>query len=92
MLHKVRDLPMEARGVVENLIGRTLTEDETFSIRTMRVRKDGADATAAREAANRLEQYFAEIDSQHTPVTEDQAAAAIDEAMRHTRPGYTSVR
>ena len=92
MLHKVRDLPVEARGVVENLIGRTLTGDETFSIRTLRVQKDGTDAATAREAANQLEQYFAEIDSQHAPVPEDQAAAAIDDALRHTRPGYTSVR
>ena len=92
MVHKVGDLPVEARAIVEKLIGRALAENETFSIRTLRVQKDGADATAVREAANQLEKYFAEIDSQHTAVADDQAAAVIDDAMRHTRPGYTSVR
>ena len=92
MLHKVRDLPSEARGIVENLIGRSMTEDETFSIRPMRLRKEGANPDAAREAARRLEQYFSEIDSQHPPVSGDQANAALDEAMRHVRPGYTSIK
>ena len=92
MLHKVRDLPSEARGIVENLIGRSMTEDETFSIRPMRLQKEGANPDTAREAAGRLEQYFSEIDSQHPPVSSDQANDALDEAMRHVRPGYTSIK
>jgi hypothetical protein len=92
MLHKMRDLPLEARGVVENLIGRRLTDDEIFSIRPLRVQKEGATATAALEAANLFEEYFAEIDRQHPPVAPDQAEAAIGQAMRHVRPSYTSVR
>ena len=92
MLHKVRDLPVETRGVVENLIGRRLTEDESFSIRPLRIRKEGAGGAAALEAANQLEEYFAEIDRQHPPVSPEQAEAALSEAMRHVRPGYTSVR
>lgn len=31
MLHKVRDLPTETRGVVESLIGRPLRDVEAFS-------------------------------------------------------------
>ena len=92
MLHKMRDLPVEARGVVENLIGRRLTDDEIFSIRPLRVQKEGATAMAALEAANQFEEYFAEIDRQHPPISPDQSEAAIGEAMRHVRPGYTSVR
>lgn len=67
MLHKARDLPVEARGVVENLIGCRLTEDESFSIRPLRIRKEGGGAAAALEAANQLEEYFAGIDRQHPP-------------------------
>ncbi len=89
MLHRVRDLPVEARGVVEKLIGRRLTEDELFSIRPLRTGKVGAGAAAALEAANQLEECFAEIDRQHPPVSPEQAEAALSEAMRHVRPGYT---
>ncbi len=81
MLHKVSDLPVEARGVVESLIGRPLAENETVS-----------DARSAREAASRLEQYFAEIDAQHPPIAAGEAESAIDEAMRSVRPGYTPYR
>jgi hypothetical protein len=69
-----------------------MTEDETFSIRSLRLQKEGADASKALEVAIKLEQYFAEIDAQHPPVSEDEARAALDEAMRRVRPGYTSVR
>lgn len=87
MLHKARDLPLEARGVVENLIGRRLAEDEIFSIRPLRVLQEGADAARAVEAANQLEAYFAEVDRQHPPISPDQAESALAEAMQHIRPG-----
>lgn len=89
MLHKVRDLPLETRGVVESLIGRRLREDETFSIRPIHLQKEGAEPQAASEIANRLEQYFAEIDNQHPIAPEGEAEAALDEAMRSIRSGYT---
>jgi hypothetical protein len=92
MLHKVRDLPVEARGVVEHLIGRHLADNEMFSIRPMRVQKEGASATDALEAANQLEAYFAEIDGQHSPISPAQAEAAVAEAMRQVRPDYTPTR
>jgi hypothetical protein len=92
MLHKVSDLPLEARGVVEALIGRPLAEDEAFSIRPIHFQKEGADACAASEAATRLEQYFAEIDRQHPVVAQVEAEAALNEAMKSVRLGYTPRR
>ena len=56
------------------------------------LRKEGAGGAAALEAANQLEEYFAEIDRQHPPVSPEQAEAALSEAMRQVRPGYTPVR
>ncbi|MFN7923468.1 MAG: hypothetical protein U0Q16_25425 [Bryobacteraceae bacterium] len=92
MLHKVRDLPNEARGVVESLIGRRLTDDESFSIRPVRLIKEGADTASANVVADKLEAYFAEIDRQHPPLSPEEAEATMDEAMRHVRPGYTRIR
>lgn len=92
MLHKVSDLPLEARSVVETLIGRPLAEDEAFSIRPIQFQKEGADARAAKEAARRLELYFAEIDQQHSAILQGEADAVLDEAMKSVRPGYTPHR
>lgn len=92
MLHKVRDLPAETRGVVESLIGRPMREDEAFSIRPLRVLKEGADAATSSAIADQLEHYFAQCDAKRPLVSAEEAAAAIDEAMRHVRPGYTPVR
>jgi hypothetical protein len=92
MLHKVRDLPTETRGVVESLIGRPLRDDEAFSIRPLRLQKEGVDAATANVAADQLEQYFAEIDAQHPPVSPGEAAEAIDEALRNVRPGHTPLQ
>jgi len=89
MLHKVRDLPVETRGVVESLIGRRLREDETFSIRPIHLQKEGAEPQVASEIANRLEQYFAEIHKQHPITSKGETKAALDEAMRSVRSGYT---
>lgn len=92
MLHRMRDLPPEARGLIENLIGRPMTEDETFSIRPLPLRKEGADRARALDVAVKLEKYFSEIDAQHPPVSAEEAADAMDEAMRAIRPGYTPLR
>lgn len=92
MLHKVSDLPLEARGVVETLIGRPLAENEAFSIRPISLQKEGVDAHRASEIADRLEQYFGEIDRQHAAVSEGEFESAVDEAMRSVRPGYTPLR
>ena len=88
MVHKMRDLPPEARGVVESLIGRRLTDEEVFSIRPMRIQREGAGVTAALEAADRFEEYFEEIDRQHPPLPAGQVEEVIVQTMRQVRPGY----
>ncbi len=88
MLHKVSDLPMDARAVVESLIGRPLAEGESVSIRPIHFEKEGANAQAADEAADRLERYFTEIDEQHPAIAQSEIDSAIDAAMRKVRPGY----
>ena len=92
MLHKVRDLPADARGVVESLIGRRLSEDETFSIRPVRLQKEGAELRLASDVADRLEQYFSKVDQQQLPASDGEAESALDEAMRSIRPGYSPLR
>lgn len=92
MQYKMRDLPVEERGFVDRLIGRHLTEDEAFIINPVPVWKDEVGGGGAVAAVDQLEEYFAEIDRQHPPISPEEAEAAVDEAMRHVRPGYTAVR
>jgi hypothetical protein len=40
------------------------------------------------EIAGELRKYFAEVDANRKPVTEEEAEEIITEAMRSARPGY----
>lgn len=60
-----------------------------MSITPVRLQKEGAETRVASEVADRLERYFAEVDQQHPRSSEADANAALDEAMRSVRPGYT---
>jgi hypothetical protein len=66
-----------------------MAENDTVSIRPLDLQKEGADAGAARETANYLEPYFAEIDAQHAAIATDETESPLDEVMRNVRPGYT---
>jgi hypothetical protein len=39
-------------------------------------------------ALERLDLYFARVDAQRQPVSQEEEEAIIDEALRSTRPGY----
>ncbi len=69
-----------------------MAENDTVSIRPLHLQKEGADAGAAREAANCLEPYFAEIDAQHAAIATDETESTRDEVMRSVRPGHTPHR
>lgn len=45
-----------------------------------------------REAAlKKLREYFAKIDSQRTPASDEEEEEIINEALRSTRPGYKPI-
>lgn len=75
--------------MVESLIGRSLREDETFSIRPVRLLKEGAAPRLASELADRLERHFAEVENHRPSTSEGGEDEALTEAMRSVRPGYT---
>jgi hypothetical protein len=39
-----------------------------------------------------MDKYFAKIDAQRKPVSEEEEEEIINEALRSTRPGYRPVR
>ena len=44
------------------------------------------------EVLGGLEAYFAKVDAQRQPVSPEEAAAFIDEALRSARPNYRPIR
>jgi hypothetical protein len=95
MLHRVRDLSPEQRGVVESLLGRAIAEDEAVIIKTVRpaaILPPDLSPDERREALTKLEQYFARVDSKRRPVSEEEEEAILNEALRSTRPNYRPVR
>ena len=95
MLHHVKDLSPEERRTVENLLGRPVAEDESVSIkgvRTSAIVPPDLSPDERKEMVQKLQQYFAKIDSQRAPVSEAEEEEIINEALRSTRPGYRPVR
>jgi len=45
-----------------------------------------------REILQDFEAYFAKIDAQRQPVSPEEAATILDEALRSTRPNYRPIR
>lgn len=94
MLHDVKDLSPEQRRAVENLLGRSVADDESVSIKGIRPsaivspRLLSAERT---EALAKLRRYFAKVDAQRQPVSETAEEEIINEALRSTRPNYRPV-
>jgi len=90
MLHKASDLSPEQRMALEGLLGRAISDQETVSIRAF----EPAPLSEARrvEVLAGLDAYFARIDAKRPPMSDAEAEAIINEALRSTRPNYRPVR
>jgi hypothetical protein len=58
---------------------------------SFQVEKTTSPAAARKAAIEKLRLYFARVDAQRQPVSEEEEEAIIDEAIRSTRPNYRSV-
>jgi hypothetical protein len=86
MIHKAKDLSPEQRDLIEGLLGRRVSEDESISVRAIE-----APALSEKEKHDLLEQlkrHFAEVDAHRQPGSVEEAEDVINEAMRSVRPGY----
>jgi hypothetical protein len=94
MLHHVRDLTPDQRQAVEILLGRPVSEDESVSVRAVAratIIPSKLSPAERTEALEKLDQYFARVDSRRKPVSEEEEEAIITEAMRSVRPNYRPV-
>ena len=81
-LRKVAELPPDTRQAMENIIGRSLLEDEVIAINVYKPAPSGQ----AREDASRLLLERIDKTAQKAKgVPEEEINAAIDEAVDHVR-------
>ena len=85
MVHHVRDLSSNQRVAIENLIGRTLRDEESLTIRPARILSD---APMGEERVRAFRRYREDLDliaDRAREVPDDKIDAAIDEALRAIR-------
>jgi hypothetical protein len=94
MVHHVKDLSPDQRHAVENLLGRSVADDESVSIKSVRpaaILPPQLSPEERAEALERLRGYFAKVDSQRGPVSDAEEDEIINEALRSTRPDYRPI-
>ena len=86
MICNAEDLSPDQMAAVETLLGRRVQAGEAVSVRTF----EPVSISHQRrlEIADELRKYFAEVDANRKPVSEEAAEEIITEAMRSVRPGY----
>ena len=90
MLHKASDLSIDQKTTLESLLGRSISDRETVSIRAFEAPQfpDGR----RQEILEALNAYFTRIDAQRLSIPDKEAEEVINEALRSTRPHYGPVR
>ena len=85
MICNAEDLSPDQMAAVETLLGRRVRAGEAVSVRTF----EPVSISHQRrlEIADELRKYFAEVDANRKPVSEEEAEEIITEAMRSVRPG-----
>jgi len=87
LIHKARELKPQTRAAVEAELGRSLKDDEDVSIMAFSAH-EAPEGEARVRAGQKLESYFKRIDKQAANLADEEAEAALQEALRKARPGY----
>jgi len=85
MVHHVKDLSPNQRVAIENLLGRTLSDEESLTIRPARILKDAPVGDERTQAFSRYQNHLDLLADRVKDVPEDEIDAAIDEALQAVR-------
>ena len=85
-VRKAETLSPEHRSAVESLLGRRVFDGEVVSIRA--IVPSVLSEERKEELLQQLKKYFAEVDAQQEPVSQEEAEDIVNDAMRSVRPGY----
>ncbi len=86
MAYLAKDLSPEQRIAIESLLGRSVSERESVTIRAYEPPATSVQRRA--EIIAGLESYFAALDDVRTPTDPSEADAIFEDAMRQTRPNF----
>ena len=81
MIHKAKDLSPDQRAVIEDLVGHSISDHEEISLRVFQPPKD-ISPERRQEILDGLNAYFARIDAQRKPLSDEEAEEIINEALR----------
>jgi hypothetical protein len=87
LIHKANELKPATRAALEAELGRSLGDDEDVSIMAFPAQDPPVDEVRI-EAVRKLETYFARIDGRKAGAHDEEAEAALDDALKKARPGY----
>jgi len=90
MLQKASELSSEQRTMLEGLLGRRISDQETVSVRAFE--PPPLPDARRKEVLAGLDAYFARLDAKRPPMSDHEAEAVIDEALRSTRPQFRPIR
>ncbi len=85
MVHHVKDLSPNQRVAIENLLGRTLSDEESLTIRPARILKDAPTGDERARAFRRYQDHLDLLADRVKDVPEEDIDAAIDEALHAVR-------
>jgi hypothetical protein len=94
MLYRVKDLSAEQKLTIEALLGRAISDEEAVSVRTVVPAAIVPSQLSQQErstAIQQIDRYFARIDANRKPVSEEEEEAILTEAIRSVRPTYRPV-
>jgi hypothetical protein len=85
MVHHVKDLSPNQRVAIEGLLGRTLRDEESLTIRPARILKDAPTGDERARAFRRYQDHLDLLADRVKDVPEAEIDAAIDEALHAVR-------
>ena len=85
MVHHVKDPSRNQRIAIENLLGRTLHDEESLTIRPARILQDAPTGDQRANAFRRYQDHLDMLADRVKDVPEEDLDAAIDDALHAVR-------
>jgi hypothetical protein len=85
MVHHVKDLSPDQRSAIESLLGRTLREEESLTIRPARILHEAPTGADRSLAFRRYQENLDLLADRVRDVSEEEIDGALDEALRVVR-------
>jgi len=90
MIRSAKELSADQKLAIESLIGQELSEHDNISVRKI-TPPPHLTAERRREIVDGLRKYFAQVDAQRRPMSDEGAEEVINDALRSIKPTYRPI-